>query len=74
MHAYQYYGIGIDNNTLADGDGFQCSSSSASNDDDDDEPFLKKLSVLLCMPQNAPEGTSEHLKLLGEACSQTPLE
>ena len=28
----------------------------------DDEPPLKKLCMLLCMPQNAPECTSEHLK------------
>ena len=41
--------------TLADGDGFQCSSSSASSVDYDDDPPLKKLCVLLCMPQNAPE-------------------
>ena len=29
--------------------------------DYDDEPLLKKLCVLLCMPQNAPEYSSEHL-------------
>ena len=63
MHAYQYYGIGILDNRPIDGDGFQCSSSSASNDDYDDEPLLKKLWVLLCMPWNAPECASEHLKL-----------
>ena len=38
------HGIGIDNRpivyTLADGDGFQCSSSTASSDDYDDEPLL----------------------------------
>ena len=40
------------------------SSSSASNDDiNDDESLLKKLCVLLCMPQIARESTSEHLKL-----------
>ena len=52
-------------------------SQSASNDDFDDEPLLKKLCVLPCMPQNAPECASEHLKLskfLGGACPQTPLE
>ena len=27
------------------------------------EPLLKKLCVLLCMPENAPEWTPEHLKL-----------
>ena len=71
-------GIGIDNRsvvyTLADGDGFQCSSSSASNDDYDDETLLKRLCMLLCMPQNAPECTSEYLKFPGGACPQTPLE
>ena len=66
VHAHQYYSIGIDNRkALADGDGFQCSGCSASNDDYDDElsneSFLKKLCVLLCMPQNACY--SEHLKL-----------
>ena len=62
---------------LADGDGWQCSSSSASNDDYDDKTLLKKLCVLLCMPQNAPECTSEHLKapkFPGGACPQTSLE
>ena len=39
------------------------SSSSANNDDYDGEPLLKKLCVFLCMPQNAPECVSEHLKL-----------
>ena len=38
-------------------------SSSASNDDFDDEPLLKKLCVLLCMLQNAPECASKHPKL-----------
>ena len=74
--------IAIDNEkALADGDGFQCSSSLASSDNYDDElsneSLLKKVCVLLCMPQNAPEGSSEHLKLLkfsGGACPQTPLE
>ena len=43
------------------------SSSSASDYDDDDEPFLKKLCMLLCIPQNAPECTTENQKLpLGE--------
>ena len=55
VHAY--YGIGIDNRPIVYGDGFQCSSSSASDDDFDDEPLLKKLCVLLCMPQDAPECT-----------------
>ena len=57
VHAYQYYGISIDNSIDPSryGNGF-CSSSSASNDDY--ETLLKKL----CMPQNAPEWTSEHLK------------
>ena len=46
VHAYQYYGIDIDNKkALANGDGFQCSSSSASSDNYDDwlsnESFLK---------------------------------
>ena len=45
------------NHSLADGDGFQCSSSSASSNDYDDETLLKKLCVLLCMPQNAPQNT-----------------
>ena len=80
MHAYQYYSIGIDNKkALANGDGFQCSSSSASSDNHDDElsneSLLKKLCVLLCMPQNVSECSSEHLKLLkfpGGACPQTP--
>ena len=43
----------------------------------DDEPLIKKLCVLLCMPQNAPECASEHLKsskFPGGACPQTPLE
>ena len=30
----------------------------ASNDDFHDEPLLKKLCVLLCMPQNAPQNTT----------------
>ena len=50
-------------------------SRSASNDFD--ESLLKKLCVLLCMPQNVPECTSEHLKLSklpGGACPQTTLE
>ena len=37
--------------------------------------IIMKLCVVLCMPQNAPECTSEHLKLPkfpGEACPQTP--
>ena len=50
---------------------FQCSSSSASNDHFDDEPLLKHVCVLPCMPQNAPECASGHLKLSnlpGGAC------
>ena len=39
------------------------SSSSASDEDYDDDPPLKKLCVLLCVPQNATECASEHLKL-----------
>ena len=66
----------IDNKkALADGDGFQCSSSSASSDDNDNElsneSLLKKLCVLLCMPQNVPE----HLKVpnvLGEHAPRPP--
>ena len=53
------------------------SSSSASNDYFDDEPLLKKLRVLLCMRQNAPECASEHLKFSnfpGGACPQTSLQ
>ena len=34
------------------------SSSSASDDDYNYQPLLKKLSVLLCMPQNAPQNTT----------------
>ena len=40
--------------------------SSASDEDYDDDPPLKKLCVFLCMPQNAPEYTSEHQNFLGE--------
>jgi len=69
VHAYQYCRIGIDNRDPADGDGFQCSSSSASSDDYDDETLLNKLFVLLCMAQNAPECTSEHL---GEHAPKPP--
>ena len=66
MHAYQYCGIGIDNSILTDEDGFQCSiAQQVCNDDYDDEPLLKKLCVLLCMPQNVPECTSQHLILPG---------
>ena len=49
--------------------------SSASNDDFDGEPLLKKLCVFLCMPPNAPEYASEHLKLLnflGEHAPRLP--
>ena len=51
--------------------------SSASNDDYDDDLPLKKLCVFLCMPQNAPERASEHLKLLkfpGGACPRLKSE
>ena len=54
------------------GGGFQCSSSSASNDAYDDETLLKKLCVLPCMPQNAPECASEHLNFLGEHAPRPP--
>ena len=43
-------------------DGFQCSINSTTNDDYDDESLLKKLCVLLCMPQIAPECTRMHLR------------
>ena len=36
--------------------------------------LLKKLCVLLCMPQNAPECTSEHLIFLGEYAPRPPKE
>ena len=54
-------------------------SASSDNYDDElsNEPLLKKLCVLLCMPQTAPECSSGHLKLLkfhGGACPQTPLQ
>ena len=48
------------------------SSSSSSASDDYDEPLLKKLCVLLCMPQNAPECTSEHLTYLVEHPTRPP--
>ena len=54
-------------------------SASSDNYDDElsNEPLLKKLCVLLCMPQNAPECSSGHLKLIKfheGACPQTPLQ
>ena len=54
---------------------FSVSVSSASNEDYNDDPPLNKLCVFLCMPQNAPECTSEHLKLPkfpGGACPPDP--
>ena len=46
--------------------------SSASDDNHDNEPLLKKLCLLLCMPQNAPECASEHIKLLKISWSVPP--
>ena len=69
-------GISVDNRptvwALANGDGFQSSSSSASDDDYDDEYLLKKLCMLLCMPQSALECTSEHQNFLGEHAPDPP--
>ena len=44
-------------------------SSSASDDDFDDESLLKKLCMLLCMPQNAPECPSEHLAMFSTSAN-----
>ena len=63
--------------SLADWWMVSSSSSLASDDDYGGEPLLKKFCVLLCMPQNAPEYTSEHIKLPklpGGTCPLTPLE
>ena len=60
---------------LANGDGFRCSSSSASDDDYNDEHFLKKLSVLLCTPQNAPQSplrTQSYQNFGGEHAPKAP--
>ena len=60
--------------TLADGDGFQCSSSSASNDDFDDElePLLMKLCVYASL--YASDCTRICLRTPRGACPQTPQE
>ena len=53
---------------------YTCTTLSSS-DDFDYECLLKKLCVLLCRPQNAPECTSEHLQLsnfLGEHAPRPP--
>ena len=42
------------------------------NNDFDDEPLLKKLCVLLCIPQNAPECAKIFLGGGGGACPDPP--